>query len=315
MNNKVVSLFSGVGGIDIAFHDAGFETIFMNEIDNDAVRTLKENFNNDVVVQEDIMEIDEQDFPKHNVLVAGFPCQPFSVAGNRQSFNDPRGSFIFKIFQIVDCHRPEVIFLENVKNLLTINNGEDFDKILEMLTNLGYFITYKVMNSKEYSSIPQNRERIYIVCFKHEDNFKKFVWPSKSKRRDTISNIVSEFDDNFSYTYDKYPKIFEHLAEISDPDLETTYQWRRQYLRANKSGEFPTLTANMGTGGHNVPLIKQDNKWRKISPREAFDLQGFPKKFKFPDGISNSALYKQAGNSVSVPVIKKIAKQIKIALL
>ncbi len=306
---KMISLFAGAGGIDIGFEKAGIKTIWKNEFDKNALITLNlNNKNNANIVGEDIMNVNIDDIPSHDVLTAGFPCQPFSLAGNKKGFNDPRGKLIFKVLDIIDKKDPEVVFLENVKNLVSINEGRDLSRILEELEERGYFSTWKVLNTSKHANIPQNRERLFIVGFKDLEKLNNYKWPDEKKLTKSISDILLPFDDKYIYD-EKYERVFKELSKISDDDLTTSYQWRRHYVRKNKSNIFPTLTANMGTGGHNVPLIKQDKKWRKISPREAFNLQGYPKSFKLPD-ISDSHLYKQAGNSVTVPLIKAIADEI-----
>lgn len=177
----------------------------------------------------------------------------------------------------------------------------------------GYYIKYKVLNASEYGNIPQNRERIYVVCFKDEKLMSQFQFPSKINLDTKISDMLedeSTIDKKYFYT-EKTPFFNKLVEEIKD--AKTLYQWRRQYVRANKNNLCPTLTANMGTGGHNVPLLNVQGKRdtiRKLTPRECFNFQGYPKNFVLPN-ISNTNLYKQAGNSVVVPVIRRIAEQIK----
>lgn len=210
-----------------------------------------------------------------------------------------------------------MIFLENVKNLVSHDHGNTFKVIIETLQNHGYHVKYQVLNASEYGNIPQNRERIYIVCFLDKTAFDKFEFPQSITRQTKIADMLEPeetIDKKFYYT-DKTP-FFEQLTqEIKHAD--TLYQWRRQYVRANKNQVCPTLTANMGTGGHNVPLLNVQGKpdtIRKLTPQECFNFQGFPKDFVLPTTISNANLYKQAGNSVVVPVIARIAEQIKFAL-
>lgn len=206
-----------------------------------------------------------------------------------------------------------LFFLENVKNLVTHNKGKTFSIIKDALISNGYYIKYKVMNTKDYGNIPQNRERIYIVGFRDKNHYDKFDFPKPQVLTKTISDMLEKnvVDDKFYYTKEK-----NDFCDILERDMtkeDTIYQWRRKYVRENKSNVCPILTANMGIGGHNVPLIKTKEGIRKLTPRECFNFQGFPESYRLPN-IANSHLYKQAGNSVSVPVIKKIAESILVAV-
>ncbi|MHA8263695.1 DNA (cytosine-5-)-methyltransferase, partial [Lactobacillaceae bacterium Melli_B3] len=174
----------------------------------------------------------------------------------------------------------------------------------------------KVLNSKNYGNIPQNRERIYIVGFKDEEVYNSFDFPKPIELETTLNDVI-DFGDNVDekYYYRDGKQTFYNQLEDEVTSQKTVYQWRRQYVRANKSGVIPTLTANMGTGGHNVPLIlTDDHQIRKLTPKETFNAQGYPKSFKLPEDVANGQLYKQAGNSVSVPVINRIAENIVSAL-
>lgn len=307
--NKVVSLFSGVGGIDLAFEQAGFSTIFANDIDEPACKTFSRNFNIPIVC-DDIKNIKEDEIPDCDCLVAGFPCQAFSIAGYRKGFEDTRGTLFFEIARIIRKKKPQVVFLENVKNLVAHDNGKTFEVILNTLHEIGYHVRYMVLNACEYGNIPQNRERIYIVGFLNEDYANKFYFPQPirltNKLKDEI-DFENKVDDKYYYTREKYPRIVEEMNKFNNQD--TLYQWRRQYVRQNKSNMSPTLTANMGTGGHNVPLVITKYGIRKLTPKECFNLQGFPSNYELPN-ISTAQLYKQAGNSVCVTVIERIAENI-----
>lgn len=315
MTYKVLSLFSGVGGIDLGFEQTGqFETILANEFDANAAKTYAMNFDNPILV-EDIHNIDATKLPDFDILLSGFPCQAFSVAGYRKGFEDERGDLFFETLRIIKEKRPRVVFLENVKNLVNHDNGNTFKVIKEALTYHGYYIKYKVMNAKEYGNIPQNRERIYIVGFDNKEDYMNFSFPEKIELQTTLSDIIdfeSKIDDYFYYTETKhsyYPALVEGIKSQA-----TVYQWRRKYVRENKSNVVPTLTANMGTGGNNVPLILSDTGIRKLTPRECFNAQGFPDEFRLLEDMALSHLYKQAGNSVVVPVIERIATNIASAL-
>lgn len=313
---KAVSLFAGVGGIDIAFAKAGVKTIWANELDKNAVTTFSLN-NKTYMVNKDIRDVEVNNVPNHDILLAGFPCQAFSIAGHRKGFNDERGNMFLEVMKIVEAKKPEVIFLENVKNLATHDSGKTFKIIIKSLEQNNYHVKYKVMNSSEYGNIPQNRERIYIVGFKNKDSFTRFKFPGRINLDRKIKDIVdfnTKVDDYYYYNKNNCYFIDELEKEIPE-DNNDVYQWRRRYIRKNKSSLFPTLTANMGTGGHNIPIIYTKDGFRKITPQECFKIQGYPSEFKIPDNVSRGQLYKQAGNSVVVPVVERIAKNIIEALI
>lgn len=315
---KCASFFAGVGGIDLGFDNAGFETIYANEIDKFAVETMRVNYDF-FIDHRDINDVKASEIPDFDIMLAGFPCQAFSVAGYRQGFYDEkgRGNLFFELERIFSEKKPSVILLENVKNLVGHDKGNTFKTILECLKSHGYHCKYQVLNSCEYGNIPQNRERIYIVCFKDIQTFEKFEFPSAIPLTTSIKDLLEDeasIDKKYFYT-EKTP--FFNLLVEDIKDAKTLYQWRRQYVRANKSNMCPTLTANMGTGGHNVPLLNVQGRTdtiRKLTPRECFNFQGFPKNFVLPKNTSNANLYKQAGNSVVVPVIARIALEIMKAI-
>jgi len=313
MNKKftVGSLYAGVGGICLGFKKSGFNISWANEYDMNACTTYRENFSH-TLYENDIISFDITKLKEIDVLTAGFPCQPFSVAGHRKGFTDDRGNHFFRIMEIVDLIRPKVIFLENVKNLVGHDHGNTFKVIKESLESRNYTFNAEVLNTKDYGDIPHNRERIFMVCFdknflKEPDEF-EFEFPKKDPLKRKIKDIIihEKLDDKFYYREDKY--MYQMLEDTMTKE-DTIYQFRRQYVRENKSNVCPTLTANMGTGGHNVPMIKTKYGFRKLTPRECFRFQGFSNDFKLPE-IANSHLYKQAGNSVSVPVIERLATKI-----
>ncbi len=318
MSLKCASFFAGVGGIDKGFENAGFETIYANEFDKNAAITYKANYPNVQLDVSDICSLDEKkDIPDFDIMLAGFPCQAFSIAGYRQGFDDEkgRGNLFFELHRIIKKKKPKIIFLENVKNLVAHDNGNTFSVINNSLEQLGYYVKPMVLNACNYGNIPQTRERIYIVCFKNKTSYRNFEFPKPIKLEKSLKDVI-EFDkpqDNRFYYTNKcgfYDKLEEGIKSS-----DTCYQWRRVYVRENKSNLCPTLTANMGTGGHNVPLIKTyDGRIRKLTPRECFNLQGFPDDFVLPNTLCNSALYKQAGNSVVVTVIERIANELKKAI-
>lgn len=308
---KFIDLFAGIGGFRLALQNMGGKCIFTSEWDKEAKRTYKANFGEipfgDITKEETKSYIPDG----FDVLCAGFPCQAFSIAGKRGGFEDTRGTLFFDVAEIIKRKQPKVIFLENVKGLKNHDKGKTFKVITSILEEkLGYKIFYKVLNTMEYVDIPQNRERIFIVAFdpKQVENYADFQFPEKIKLTTTIHDFLEEEkqDDYFYYKDDhKYMSEFKKIITKKD----TLYQWRRVYVRENKNNVCPTLTANMGTGGHNVPIAKDDYGIRKLTPRECFNFQGYPKEFVLPN-IANSKLYMQSGNSVTMPLIQRIAEQI-----
>lgn len=315
---KIAAFFSGVGGIELGFEQTGFfKTIFANEFDKNAGITYQLNNPETPFDSRDIHDVLPTELPNNiDIMVGGFPCQAFSIAGYQKGFEDERGDLFFELLRLIKSKKPQAIFIENVKNMVTHDNGNTFKVIREALTINGYFIKWKVMNSKDYGNIPQNRERIYIVGFLSQQAYNDFSFPEKIPLQTSIKDIIDfnqSVDEKYYYSASK--NIFYNILEEEITDSSTIYQWRRQYVRKNKNGVVPTLTANMGTGGHNVPLIlTNDSKIRKLTPKETFNAQGFPKDFLLPKNVSDGQLYKQAGNSVVVPVIKRIATRIAKAL-
>ena len=310
INMKVGGLFAGIGGIELGFKKAGFKVSWANEIDKNAAITYRKNHSH-TLFEKDLKELQTNEVEKIDILTGGFPCQAFSIAGYRKGFNDDRGNVFFEILRFIDNLEPKVVFLENVKNLQGHDDGRTFRIILDELQNRGYYVNYKVLNSAEYANVPQNRERIYIVGFKDKKAYENFDFPKPKKLTRTINDLLDdEAEEKFYYNKSKYyPQLKEEMK-----NTDTVYQWRRKYVRENKSKLCPTLTANMGTGGHNVPLIIDKKDIRKLTPRECARFQGYDENFILCDSLAPSHLYKQIGNSVTVPVIEVIAKEIKKAL-
>jgi len=308
---KFIDLFAGVGGFRIAMQNVGGKCVFSSEWDENAQKTYRANFGETPFGDISLKETKNYIPKDFDVLCAGFPCQPFSIAGHQKGFSDTRGTLFFDIEQIVEKHKPKVIFLENVKNFVSHDKGRTFQVIKEILEEkLGYKIYTQVINSMTHANIPQNRERIFIVAFdpKQVKNYSDFKFPRKIKLKKSIKDILKDGEQDSSLFY---PKGHPYYSELDKEmkSTETVYQWRRTYVRENKNNVCPTLTANMGTGGHNVPLIRDNENIRKLSPEECFRFQGYPKKFVLPK-ISKGQLYKQAGNSVTLPLVERISKEI-----
>lgn len=306
---KVAGFFSGVGGIERAFAQAGWNVVWSNEIDAHAVTTLLANVEHQVV-HDDIYNIEAEDIPEIDALVGGFPCQAFSIAGEQRGFQDERGVVFFRLIRIIACKLPRVICLENVSNLQTHDKGRTYEIISTSLRKLGYKLHTLILNSTEYGNIPQNRKRIYICGFLQQRDWQNFISPQPQRLRAHVSDFVDfeqQVADKYYYTPEKhsyYPELARGVTQIGK-----IYQWRRKYVRENKMGVCPTLTANMGVGGNNVPIIRTPHGIRKLTPRECFRLQGFTDDFILPN-IADSHLYKQAGNSVVIPVVRAVAQAI-----
>ncbi len=305
---KIADFFAGVGGIRLGFEKIGFETIFATDFDKNCKTTYDKNFKEPKLFLEDVWKIDIKSLPNFDIFVGGFPCQSFSIAGKRKGFNDKeRGNLFFRIVDILKEKRPQVVILENVKNLKTHDDGNTFKIIKKTLEELGYSVLAEVLNSMKHGNVPQNRERIFIIGFLDKKKADAFAFPKPIPLTKSFREYVAEEADD-KYYYNNKPLYEKMINEVNSE--HTVYQWRRKYIRVNKKGVVPTLTANMGRGGHNVPLIKNSKGIRKLTPRECFLLQGFPKNFKLLKEISDSELYHQAGNSVTVSVIKRIAENI-----
>lgn len=330
MSYKVGSLFAGVGGICQAFKNSGCNVIWANEIDNSACETYRLNHKTTKLIQKDIKKLTKNELDAIDILVAGFPCQPFSQAGHGKGFKDERGQLFFEASRLLKELKPKAYFLENVRTLASHDDGKTFETIRHEIEKAGYSFIPFILNAAKCTNIPQGRERIYIVGFKDEKKY-SFLKPIKINELEYSKNALSAkfkipkhinkkpkdikffLDDKFIEQSDIYnnqnSEIHRKIMQ-SVIDEKTVYQYRRYYVRANKSNVCPTLTANMGAGGHNIPIILHNGIIRRLNPKECFNLQGFPKQFKLPNNISRAQLYKQAGNSVVVPMVEKIAKEI-----
>lgn len=371
---KVGSLFAGVGGICLGFKNAKtrkskYKLLWANEIDEYACETYRNNFSHQllegdiklVLHPERVTDKEKKQYYQKlhdkilnepiDILNGGFPCQAFSIAGERKGFDDDRGNLFLNIIDLIEqlgekFYKPRVLFLENVKNLQSHDNKKTYTHIKQKLEDCGYTVFEKVLNTMDYTDVPQNRERIYIIGLLNEkdiNNFqifknieKKRNNKDKTSRIEDIKKVIdysltNENASKYYYTKEKYPNYFmsdeDFIKSNKKEKINLTaqidemyefYQCRRgMYVRKNQSGVCPTLTANMGTGGHNVPLIKVNDGIRKLTPKETFKLQGFPvdNGYKLPTIINgktypDSQLYKQAGNAVSVPVIQMLATEL-----
>lgn len=293
-----IDLFAGIGGIRLGFESIGGESVFSSEWNGPAQKTYQSNFNE--VPYGDITKIKPEEIPSFDVLLAGFPCQPFSQAGLKKGFNDTRGTLFFDIARIVEYHKPKVVFLENVKNLAGHDHGNTLKVIVKTLEDLGYKVSHKILNAKDFG-VPQNRARIYIIGFKDDV---KFEFPKEPKTKTKLGNILEKNVDSKYTISDRLwaghkRRRIEHKAKGNGFG----------YCLFNEESVYTsTISARYYKDGSEI-LIEQKNKNpRKLTPREAARLQGFPDSFDIV--VSDTQAYKQFGNSVAVPVIKALAKKI-----
>ena len=312
---KMVDLFAGTGAFSLAFqnYEQYVEVVWANDMAEASKIIYDKNFSHPLVLK-DLNLMNVQDIPLHDILTGGFPCQPFSIAGQREGFQDERSNVFWKILSIIDHCQPSCVLLENVKNLLTHDSKKTFQTILSQLQSRGYHVHYKVLNTAEITGIPHHRERIYIVGFRSKHVFDQFSIEFPSIEKKPISDFLEKGPLPDKYYYSEKSRTWD-LVKSQVVKKNTFYQYRRVYVRENKSQECPTLTANMGEGGHNVPLLVDEKGIRKLTPRECFNLQGFPIFYQLPPDLSDSKLYKLAGNAVSVPIVKLLVDRIIPLLL
>jgi DNA (cytosine-5)-methyltransferase 1 len=298
---KFIDLFAGIGGIRIAFEKQGGKCVFTSEWDKFAQLTYSENFGD--VPSGDITEIHEKDVPSHDVLLAGFPCQPFSHAGLKRGFDDIRGTLFFDIVRILKEKKPKMVLLENVKGFASHDKGNTFKVVCETLEKLGYEVHSQVLNARDFG-VPQNRERIYIVGIDRKRTLKTpFTFPKAPKSPVTVGEILELRVDPKYTISDKLWKghqrrLREHRAKGNGFG----------YSLFNSSSQYTsTISARYYKDGSEILIEQKGKNPRKVTPREAARLQGFPDSFKIP--VSDAQAYRQFGNSVAVPVVSAIARQ------
>lgn len=312
----IVEFCAGIGAFTKGFEKNNkFKTIYATDFNKDCKTIFDINNKNVKMILEDIHKLDYKTIPKMDIITCGFPCQPYSIAGLRKGFDDERSNVFWKLCEIINYHQPRVFVLENVKNIINHDNKKTFNIILNKLKELNYFITYKVINTCKVSSIPHNRERVFIIGFKNEKEYSLFKFPENIP--DYKSNSIKSFlNKNIpeKYYYSSRYKIWD-IVHKNVTKKYIIYQIRRNIIRENKSNVCPTLTSNMGKGGHNVPIIKDEIGIRKLTPRECFNLQGFDDNYILPTDLNDNKIYSLIGNSVSIPVIILISESIYDSLI
>ncbi len=313
---KYIDLFAGIGGFHQAMSSFGAECVFASEWDKYAAQVYYENYG--IRPKGDITTIKEQEIPKHDILCGGFPCQAFSISGKQRGFEDTRGTLFFDIVRIIKYHNPKVLFLENVRNFEKHDSGRTLKTVIESLQNIGYNVFIKVLNASNYE-LPQNRERIFIVCFRNDLKINMFNFPKPHNKKtclmDILENnpidakVINRPDIVFTRKFTPQIDLFGEI-DLPNKPIQIGYvnkggQGERIY---SPYGHAITLSAYGGGVGSKTGLYFVNNVIRKLSPRECARLLGFPDNFKIDSSLTQS--YKQFGNSVAINVLKSIIKEI-----
>ena len=312
---KFIDLFCGLGGFRVALEEQGCKCVFSSDIDKYARDTYKMNFGE--YPTGDITKIHEKDIPEHDILCAGFPCQAFSIGGKRLGFEDTRGTLFFDVLRILKEKRPRAFFLENVAGLCNHDGGKTIDTILGCLREIDYVPLFKIINAKDVG-YPQNRARWYCVGFDkrrypHIDADYEFPFPTKRKLKYTVDSLLEDkVSDEYFITetclnnIETYLEDFKSNSRYSESNALIANEIRKSRCNFRCDGIAPCMTAKMGTGGNNVPVLVKEK--RKLTERECLRIMGYPDSYKIKENYHQS--YKQIGNSVVVPIIRDISKQL-----
>ena len=311
INFKFIDLFAGIGGFRLAMQNAGGYCEFSSEWDKDAQKTYFANFG--LYPKGDITKINAQDIPDHDVLCAGFPCQPFSLAGvsARNSLDtahgfacETQGTLFFDVARIIKEKRPKVVFLENVKNIVNHDKGNTFKVIANTIKELGYSFSYKIINAESY--VPQKRVRCYMVCLRDTDE--KFIFPENNNPPMPLSTILEkDVDEQFTIS----DKLWAGHQRRTANNLARGAGFTAFCADLNKPSN--TIVARYGKDGKECLIPQKEKNPRMLTPRECARLQGFPEEYIIP--VAKTAAYRQFGNSVALPVIEDITRQIVAYLM
>lgn len=310
-----IDLFAGLGGFRIALESLGAKCVYSNEWDGPVREVYKNNFGD--IPDDDITKVDENSIPNHDILCAGFPCQAFSISGKQLGFEDSRGTLFFDIARIVNVHKPKIVFMENVRNFVSHDQGKTLLVVKSIMEELGYEFYHKVLNAANYG-IPQNRERIYMVCFRNNLEVNNFSFPKPFNLDSYVEDILLDDESKIEHLYIDRPDTYFNGKKDN--------QYNNKPIRlgiVNKGGQGEriysikgtaiTLSANGGgafskTGGYLI-----NGKTRKLHPRECARLMGFPDTYKICEN-SNQA-YKQFGNSVVIDMLQLISQEIAASMI
>lgn len=307
MKPTFIDLFAGIGGMRLGFEKAGAQCVFTSEYDPYAVQTYTANFGGPVAG--DITKIRGEDIPDHDILVGGFPCQPFSIAGVSKKkslgrdhgfLDKTQGTLFFNVAEIIASRAPRAFLLENVKNLTSHDGGRTFQVIIDTLNReLGYTVYHRVLDASSF--VPQHRERIYIVGFRGAVDFD---WPKPSRRRPTMETVLEKKPVDPKYTLSD--RLWTYLQDYAEKHRQRGNGFGFGLVGPDDSSR--TLSARYYKDGSEILVRQKGRNPRRLTPRECARLMGFPASFKIP--VSDTRAYKQFGNSVVVPVIASIAKEV-----
>jgi DNA (cytosine-5)-methyltransferase 1 len=323
MSMKFIDLFAGIGGFRIALEEGGSKCVYSSEWDKFAQITYKHNFND--LPEGDITQINPQSIPEHDILCGGFPCQAFSISGKQGGFDDTRGTLFFDVANIVKFKKPKVLFLENVRNFVRHDGGRTLNTIKNVLDKLGYDVFTSVLNSSNFG-VPQHRQRVYIVCFNKDLNVTNFKFPSPTYKEIYLKDILEKNVDTKDYEINRTDMVIKGNEKLLTDDLVAGKKLRPIRVGTiskggqgeriySPEGHAITLSAYGGGIAGKTGAYLINRKVRQLTKRECLRVQGFPESFSFPDEITRAQVYKMCGNSVSVPVVSKIFKQVVSYLL
>lgn len=311
-NKKFIDLFCGLGGFRLALESYGAKCVFSSDIDKHVSKTYENNFG--TYPLSDITKVDEKDIPKHDILCAGFPCQAFSISGKQKGFDDTRGTLFREVVRIAKYHQPELLLLENVKNLESHDNGRTFKVIKENIENIGYNMYHQVINASQYG-VPQARERIYMVCIRKDLDNENYKFPKPIENMKCVKDILISNGEEEKFIINKPYKLKEKEEQLqmfkvfNKPIRVGTVNKGGQGDRIyDPMGQAITLSAEGGGTGAKTGLYLVDGKVRKLHPRECARLMGYPEEYVIDESVNQAQ--KQFGNSVVVDVLQYVVKNI-----